>query len=123
MTEEDVKNRLKQIKIEDYIWIIYIGIIFLSLYSNELERKYFTNKDIESKNKYRKINTFIFSILFIVYSYFLYSSYSDLKNKNNNKKELVTLSFIASLLVFISGSIFLYISLVDNNIDVEIAFN
>ena len=39
------------------------------------------------------------------------------------KKELITLSFIASLLIAISGFIFLYIAINDEDINVELAFN
>ena len=52
---------------------------------------------------------------------------NDLKNLKENdnykKKKLVYLSFLASLFIAFSGFIFLYISLVDNDLDVEIAFN
>jgi len=60
MNYDEVYSRVKQLKIEDFIWIIYIGIIVLSWYSNTLERKYFINNDLESKEKYRKIIMFIF---------------------------------------------------------------
>ena len=123
----ELEKRLKQLKIEDYIWILYIGIIILSLYSNTLERKYFLYNDNISKEKYRKITIGLFTVLVIVYAYFLNDSYSDYKNikkeKSPKKKELITLSFIGSLLIFISGILFLYIALSDENIDVEVAFN
>ena len=121
----DIEKRLKEIKIEDYIWILYIGIIIFSLYSNTLEKKYFINKDISAKEEYRSINTMIFTILVFVYAYFLNGSYEDFKNMNNQtkNKDLITLSFIASLLIFVRGIIFLYISLVDKDIDIELAFN
>lgn len=123
----ELNNRLKELTIEDFIWIIYIGIIILSFISNSYERKFLLFKSILAKDNYRKITTFIFSILIIVYLYFLKSSVNDLfnlkKNDSKKKKELVYLSFIGSLLIAISGFIFLYISLVDDNLDVEIAFN
>lgn len=125
--DKELQKRLKQLKIEDYIWILYIGIILASLYSNTLERKYFISNDINAKNKYRCVTVTIFTILVIVYAYFLNDSYNDFKNINNEhskkKKELITLSFIGSLLIFVSGIIFLYIALSDENIDVEVAFN
>ena len=69
----------------------------------------------------------IFSVLVIIYLYFLKDSWDSFKNidKVNNKKtkELITLSFIASLLIFVSGVIFLYIAFKDENLDVELAFN
>ncbi len=116
----DVEKRLKQLKIEDYIWILYIGIIIASLYSNTLERKYFKYNDKISKEKYRKITIGIFTILVFVYAYFLNDSLSGLNSKSTNLEKL---SFIGSLLIFISGIIFLYIAIKDENINVEVAFN
>lgn len=127
MNSEEVKERLKTLKIEDFIWVIYIGIIIASWYSNNLERDYFINGNTKSKEKYRKIIITIFTILIICYLYFLNDSYKDIKNLKNNdtttKKNLVYLSFIGSLLVAISGFIFLYIAIKDEELDIEIAFN
>ena len=120
-------DKIKQIDIENFIWVIYIGIIILSWYSNSLEKNYYINNDFISRDKYRKILIFIFTILVIVYFYFLKSSYNDLVNLNyydsDKKKTLVYLSFIGSLLIFISGIIFLYIAYSDEELNVEIAFN
>ena len=123
---DDLDSKLKEIKIENIIWLIYIGIIVLSYYSNYLEKDYFINKNNKSKEKYRKTLTIIFSVLVIIYSYFFIDSVSDIKNiykYSKDKKNLVLLSSLASLLVLISGILFLYISYKDENIDVEIAFN
>ena len=124
---KELEDKLKELKNEEIIWIIYIGIIILSFYSNSLERKYFIFNDFKSKEKYRQTLIVIFSILIIVYLYFLKDSYDSLKKitpyDNKNKKELNYLSFIASLLITISGFIFLYIAIKDESIDVEIAFN
>jgi UDP-N-acetylmuramyl pentapeptide phosphotransferase/UDP-N-acetylglucosamine-1-phosphate transferase len=127
MNKSDLENKLKQLNTEDFIWVIYLGIIFFSWYSNSLERKYYVYNDLKSKEKYRHINEIIFTILLIVYIYFLKGSYEDYKNlkesDSNKKKKLVTLAFLASLLITISGAIFLYISFIDNDLDVELAFN
>ena len=127
MNYEHLNKKLKQLKTEDYIWIVYIGIIVLSWYSNSLERKYYVYNDQYSKNKYQKIMIIIFIILLFVYAYFLKDSFDDLKNltlyDSIKKKQLVTLSFIASLFIALSGVIFLYIALNNQDLDVELAFN
>ena len=127
MYSREVEEKLRQIRIEDFIWVVYIGIIALSYYSNYLERKYYVCNDLNSKNKYRSIMILIFSILIIVYFYFLKDSYSSIKNLDDydteKKKRLVYLSFLASLLIFISGLIFLYIAISDTDLNVELAFN
>lgn len=127
MNYEHLNEKLKQLKTEDYIWIVYVGIIVLSWYSNTLERKYYIYNDINSKERYQKIMIFIFFILLFVYAYFLKGAFDDLKNMKESdskkKKELITLSFIASLLIAISGVIFFYIALNNHDLDVELAFN
>ena len=124
---DEIYNKLKQIKIEDYIWLVYILIIFFSWYANTLERKYYVYNNQISKEKYRKMMILIFSILVVVYIYFLKNSIDDINNlkpwDSYDKKNLVNLSFIASLLIAASGFIFLYIALRDENLNVELAFN
>lgn len=120
-------DRLKSIKAENFIWIIYIGIIILSWYANSFEKKYILCNDENARKNYQELMILIFSILFIVYLYFTVDSYKDLNNNSmnisNKVKNLKELSFIGSLLILISGAIFLYIATVDDNIDTEIAFN
>lgn len=127
MNYNDVKDKLNDINIENHIWLIYIIIILASWYSNKLEKDYFLYNDIKSKNKYRDIIIKIFSILLIVYLYFFKSSLNDVNNlkptDNLEKRKLTELSAIGSLLIVISGLIFLYIAYTDQDIDVEIAFN
>lgn len=127
MTLEEISDRLRELKIEDFVWVIYIGIIILSWYANSEERNYFLNNNLNSRDRYRAVMIFIFIILVIVYSYFLTDSYESLKKLKSNdpeqKKQLTYISFIGSLLVFISGILFLYIVIKDETIDVEIAFN
>ena len=127
MNYTELNEKLRQLKIEDFIWLIYIGIIFLSWYANNLERKYFIYNDLKSRDSYRKVMIFIFVVLVIIYFYFLTDSYYDVKNlkpsDSEQKKNLTVLSFFASLLIVISGLIYLYILLKDERIDVEIAFN
>ena len=77
MDYNSLNEKLKQLKIEDFIWGIYIFIIFISWYANSLERKYFIHNDLESREKYRKIMIFIFTILLVIYLYFLKDSYND----------------------------------------------
>ena len=127
MSIEEIKNRIAQLNIEDFIWIIYILIIILSYYSNSLERKYLLFNDNNNKERYRKIIIIIFSILIVVYVFFLKNSVEDIKNlkptDSEKKKKLVYLSFIASLFIAVSGFIFLYIAVTDEDLNIELAFN
>lgn len=127
MNYDEISKRLEEIRTEDFIWIIYVAIIFLSWISNHIERKYFLNNDLKAREDYRKIMAIIFITIIVVYIYFLKDSIEDLMelkpSDSNEKKFLTFLSFIGSLLVTISGFIYLYIIINDQDINVELAFN
>ena len=121
----DNYKRLKQIEIENKVWIVYFFLIGLCLYGNSFEKKYFLYGNNYDKEKYRKITIFIFSIAVIIYFYFFIDSYKDVKNNNYNtkSKSYSELSFLGSTLILISGLIFLYLAVVDIDLDIELAFN
>ncbi len=127
MNKEELSRRLNQLKIEDFIWIIYIVIIIMSFYSNTFERKYFLYNDHKSKETYNKITIGIFAVLVVIYAYFLKDSIEDVKSlkiyDTEKKKKLTKLLLIGSFLIFLSGIIFLYIAIENEDIDVEVAFN
>lgn len=127
MNSKELEEKLKEINIEDFIWVVYIFIIFMSWYSNSKERHYFIYGDEKSKEEYRCLVVMIFTILLVVYLYFVKSSwdsYKELKDSPDFKtRNLATLSLLASVLIAVSGAIFLYIALKDDNLAIELAFN
>lgn len=120
-----LEDRLKQINTENFIFYMYFGIIFLSLYANKLEKNYLLYKDNKSKEQYRNIMILIFSIAVSVYIYYAYDSYKSIQdiNQSDEIKYFNNLSLLASTLVLISGFIFLYIAYNDKDLNIEIAFN
>ena len=123
----DRLEKLKKIKIENYVWVIYIGIIILSWYANYKEKNYLLYNDQKSKREYRNLLILIFSFLIVVYFYFTKEGYEDIKNLNIydslRKRKLTYASFVGSVLILISGFIFLTIAILDEDIETEIAFN
>ena len=124
---DDRLEKLKRIKIENYVWVIYIGIIILSWYANYKEKYYLLYNDQKSKREYRNLLILIFSFLIVVYFYFTKEGYEDIKNLNIydslRKRKLTYASFVGSVLILISGFIFLTIAILDEDIETEIAFN
>lgn len=118
---------LKKIRIEEFIWIVYLVIIGLSFYSNYIERKYFTYGDLQAKEKYRNLTILIFLIALFVYIYFFNDSYKDVRNlkptDSYSKKFFNKANLTASTLILIAGTIFLFIALFDVELDTEIAFS
>lgn len=123
---ENTEEILRTIEIENYIWIIYLVIIFLSFMANKEEVNYFINNDMQSKNNYRKLIIIIFSIALGIYYYFFISGYETYKKLSpydtESKKFFETINFIANILILISGVIFLIIAIFDEELETEIAF-
>jgi len=117
------QKRIKQIETENKIWIVYLIIIGLSYFANYFEKIYFITSNKNCKEKYRKINTLIFTILIIIYTYFENDAIESFKDKNSKNKFYDLLVLIATTFVLISGIIFLYIIIVDKDLEEEIAFN
>lgn len=124
---KDKLDRLEDIRMENYIWIVYLVIIGISYYANYKEKRYILYDDDLSKREYQNLLILIFSILVVVYFYFVWDSYKDvvdLDYMDSSKKVALTYaSFVGSLLVFVSGVIFLVIAILDEEIDIELAFN
>ena len=127
MTINEKNERLKDIKTENLIWVIYIGIIILSWYANSKEKHFILYKDNKSKKEYQKLMILIFSILVIAYYYFAKDSLENYQKltpfDSKKKRNLTTASLIASLFILVSGLILLGIAIEDDDIDIEIAFH
>ena len=118
-------ERIKDTRIEDFIFIIYYLIITLSLYSNKIDRDYLYTGNDYDRTRYRILLYIIFGIAFLVYLYYTIDSYKTLKevSYDDENRKLYELSFLASFLVLISGCIYLYIISNDEEDRVELAFN
>lgn len=118
---DKIFKELNRIKIEDYIWIIYIFLVCFNLYSDYLEKLFLTTNNQVAKNKFRNINKSVSVIILIIFIYFLIVSYQDIKELNYNssllEKKLKNLTFIASLLFVIAGAISLYVTFKSPDLD------
>lgn len=121
------QEKIKQIKIENYIWYVYFGVITLCLISNKYEKDFILTNNINSKEKYRQLTILIFTVALLAYLYFAYDNYKSYQNlketDSNSKKKFTEYALIGSLLVLISGVIFLGIAIADKNLETEISFN
>ncbi len=107
-------TQIKNIDIENIIWVIYIIIILLALLSNYFEKNSIINNSYKDEIYSNNINTFIFIVLVIIYLYFLnisYNQYSD------NPTDINYTNFIANLFNVIGGFIFLYVA-INSNVDI-----
>ena len=80
----EILNRLKQLRNEDFIWIIYFFIATFALLSNVFERDFVLTKNSNSFKKSKTINVIIFFVAFFIYLYFVLLFTSNLNNMERN---------------------------------------
>lgn len=123
--DDELNNRLKELKAEDIIWTILIILLLLSFYANHIERDYLIHNNQVSKEKYRHLQIFIFVVATLTYLYYAQEDFQDIFSLNQTdtpKKVFHTyLSFIASLAILFAGLIFIYIAVTDTELETEIS--
>lgn len=123
----DNEKILREIKIENYIWILYLVIIGIAFYANNREEKYFRYNDEKAKKDYQKLNIIIFSVALAVYLYFFVGTYQNVQNlKPSDSKEkrfFEQANLVGTSLILIAGVIFLFIAISDEDLATEIAFS
>ena len=105
----EIKKTLKELEIEDIIWIITLFSAIFAIISNKFEREYIINKNKKSKKTYKTINVTLLTISFFIYLYFLLLSYSRIKEINPSttfkQARLTNLNFIGAILFIIAALI------------------
>ena len=93
--------------------MIYLFIIGASFVSNYFVEKYIYTLDENYRRVFRNINILVLSIALIIYIYFAYGSYKDIKKEPNMLYRKFI--FFASILVLIGGIIYLAVEIYKND--------
>lgn len=105
----NIDENLKNLDIENIIWVIYLFLIGANLVSNYIEEKYLYTLNVKYKRLFRTINILVLSIAIIIYIYFFFLAS---KNKKKNPKKLDSLLLlIASICILIGGVIYLILEI------------
>jgi len=117
-------RQLKQLKEEDYIWLIYFFIVIFALVANNFERNFLITKNKFSQNSAQKITTTILVVAFFIYLYFTLIAFDNLEflKRNGTNKE-VRVAFerlIANILFLVAGAVAIYADYDSNSSDVSI---
>lgn len=99
-----MSDKLKQIKNENIVWIIYIIISVFAIISNYYEKKYYLHHNKNDKDISHSINMILLTIGLIIYIYFVSL---DINNKHKNKYQYY--HEFAAVLFVIAGIIYLYV--------------
>lgn len=107
----------EDLKIRDFIFYIYIILFIGGLYANKIEEEYIQEEGKRNPEISQNIRIVIFSVLVIIYIYFLiyaYKKYAEEQSKNN------LIRLISAILILIAGILVLYLQ-TQSVLDEEVA--
>ena len=111
----EIGKTLKELEIEDIIWIISLFSAIFAIISNRFERDYVIHKNNQSKKVYKTINVTLLTISFFIYLYFLLLSYSRIKDINPKtsfkQARLTNLNFLGATLFITAALISIFVEI------------
>ena len=122
-----INEQLRDLKIEDLIWIVYFFLALAALISNHFERNSLLKNNRKFNNTSNKINVTIFTITLYIYIYFAFINWRDIERikkgitKNNGRDILASQARLVAALLFLVGGI-IYLITETTNVDNEIGF-
>jgi len=120
-----VTRQLKQLRQEDFIWLIYFFIVIFALVSNRFEENFLYTKNKRSKKNAQKITTTILIVAFFIYLYFTLVSFDNLeylkRNSNNKDVKVAFERLIANILFLVGGAVAIYADYDSNSSSIDIA--
>ena len=104
---ESLTEKLKSLKISDYIFIIFIVISLSGIYADKKEKDDLTHKDPNGNKKAHNIRMIALVVSLLIYIYFLNTKLKKRK-EGTTSAFLNNLDILASILFIIGGLIFIY---------------
>jgi len=123
-----INEKLRDLKIEDLIWIIYFFLALASLISNIYERNSILQNNQRFNRASKKINITIFIITFFIYLYFAFLNWRDIErikkglSTNSDRNILVSQARLIAALLFLVGGVIYLITEVQSAEASEIGF-
>ena len=102
-------DEIKELRIDEIIWIIFIFLSILNITGDEYKKDYCINKSKESEILSKNIFLLTLFISFLVYTYIAYKKYKRVQfnYEHNLDNTLAKRRLLASILVVVASIIFL----------------
>lgn len=112
---KELESQLKELQIEDYIWILFYFIATAALISDFFERHWLITKNPKDYKIFKNINIILLLISFFVYLYYVvinYKHYKEVKNtKSVQEMFLKETSFVAASLFLVGALLYIYVEI------------
>ncbi len=106
-------NDIKQLNIEKGLFIVFILISIVSIYADTLQQYYIKTNNLNYNKRAKNLFITTLIITLIIYSYFLYRNYNQLKDAMINNKNVFNNSIrvFGSILIVVATLCFIYFQL------------
>jgi len=110
-------NEIKDLKIDEVIWGIFIFLGLINIFGDECKKDYYVKEDIHRQELAKKVFLFSLVVSFFVYIYISHMKYRRLKYcyDNNLDSSCAEARMFASIMVVIASGIFLYCQIKESN--------
>lgn len=115
---KDISENLKELEIEDFIWIISLFSACFALLSNKLEKDYLYTHNLSKEKEYKTINITLLVISFFIYLYFMMLNYKRIKNSTHQSFKQMRINnanFLAATLIVLATIIYIMTSILSTN--------
>lgn len=118
-------RQLKQLREEDFIWLIYFFIVIFALIANRFEQNYLYTQNKTNQEYASKITTTILIVAFFIYLYFTLVSFDNLeylkRNGNNKDVKVAFERLLANILFLVGGAVAIYADYDSNSSNIDVA--
>lgn len=115
---KDISENLKELEIEDFIWVISLFSACFALLSNKLEKDYLYTHNLSKEKEYKTINITLLVIAFFIYLYFMMLNYKRIKNSTHQSFKQMRINnanFLAATLIVLATIIYIMTSILSTN--------
>ena len=115
---KDISENLKELEIEDFIWIISLFSACFALLSNKLEKDYLYTHNLFKEKEYKTINITLLVIAFFIYLYFMMLNYKRIKRNTHQSFKQMRINnanFLAATLIVLATIIYIMTSILSTN--------
>ena len=115
---KDISENLKELEIEDFIWIISLFSACFALLSNKFEKDYLYTHNLSKEKEYKTINIALLVIAFFIYLYFMMLNYKRIKNSTHQSFKQMRINnanFLAATLIVLATIIYIMTSILSTN--------
>lgn len=115
---KDISENLKELEIEDFIWVISLFSACFALLSNKLEKDYLYTYNLSKEKEYKTINITLLVIAFFIYLYFMMLNYKRIKRNTHQSFKQMRINnanFLAATLIVLATIIYIMTSILSTN--------